>query len=231
MNKDVLAKVSAYVHGYNDVNSKLLEAILQHSACTLEQEEMDHIQPFLLAEMKNEAHAQEAICRLKEELGTIKQDTFQLTYLKYKMDMLSNNEICCLLMQYASYFESYELMHKDISLEMAYLVLFFVKNMQHLKKNEIYLEVIKILLPGMMVRCAKEYHLIEFSILIEAFATLKTHFSESFHYDTMKFIENLQTTKGNFGFSDPFLQNINDEDNTFIVTMHLSLAYMKLQCI
>jgi len=229
MNNDILIRLEHYINTYDDVNAKLLHAIIYKSPCMIKTSEIDRIQPFLLLELKNEAAAQDALAVLKKELMVVDAKSFQFIYLKDKLNLLSDNDRTDILVQCLPHFSSYELLHKTVSLHTAYFILFFVEHIQEVKDNAHYLAILKGLLPALIIHCAKAYKLIEFSVLVEACACLKSHFSPSFIYQTLQFIEDLQTTKGNFGLSDPFSTKTNSKDDVFLVSAHVTLAYMKLQ--
>jgi hypothetical protein len=230
MEKDLLTRLHYYVKNQPDINAKLLAAIIYRTPCTITASEIELIHPFLLVELQHEPFTHIALAELKRELLTIDStNNFQLIYLRDRLELFSAAERSSLLAHCASYFKTYESIKQPVSLDVAYAMLFFLTHLQDVSNAVHYVATIQILLPALMIHCAKAYELLTFSVLAEGCAHVKEHISATFITQTRSFIADLQTTKGSFGFHDPFLPETTNSDDTFIISAHLALAYTKLQ--
>jgi len=231
MGRQVIDDLTTYLQADKNINARLLHAILTNSTCYIPTEEIDSIYPFLLPEITHELYAQHAVSLLKSELKTSTITNWQLTYLKYKLDLFTKEELRLLLIQHETYFKDDQWIHREMSLDSAYLLLILIENLDLLTDGEIFSQTMRLWLPGLMIYNAKNYDLITFSVLVEAFVVINDNSFAGFVAETTRFIENLQTKKGDFGFVDPFFRGTDKGENNFIITIHLALAYRKLQLV
>jgi len=226
--QEVLVNMNGYLARSNNVNARLLSALINDTAVNITRAEIDEIQPMLLCALPETTGTKEAVATLRAELRHTKSTDWQMMYLRYKMGMLAADELTEAFVQIKHDFCTLDVLQEEMSIERAYMILLFVEQMINEQVGEPYVKTIQMTLPALLLRSGKQYNLLEFSILVEALAAGRAYVEEQFVQETARFIAGLQTSKGNFGFQDPFLHHELSEDETLLVTLHVGLAYHKL---